>query len=119
MVSGWFLPELAALGIEVPGHDDRYAYTRRWLQQIVELWQGKEVALGAPDGPPALVRRVPERVPTVYVGGESAPGRALAADHADVYFLNGRPLEQPSTWSTTCVPAAATGPVCGSASRRS
>ncbi|MEV3905485.1 LLM class flavin-dependent oxidoreductase [Mycobacterium sp. NPDC050551] len=94
VVSGWFLPELAALGIEVPGHDDRYAHTRRWLQQVVELWQGKEVALGAPDGPPALVRRVPERVPTVYVGGESAPGRALAADHADVYFLNGRPLEQ-------------------------
>jgi alkanesulfonate monooxygenase len=31
--------------------------------------------------------------PTIYLGGESEPARALAADHADVWFINGQPLE--------------------------
>ena len=30
----------------------------------------------------------------MYVGGESEPGRALAAEHADVFFINGRPLAE-------------------------
>ena len=28
----------------------------------------------------------------LYVGGESEPGRALAAENADVFFINGRPF---------------------------
>jgi alkanesulfonate monooxygenase len=31
--------------------------------------------------------------PTIYLGGESEPARALAADHADVWFINGQPLD--------------------------
>src|SRR5580704_815905 len=31
--------------------------------------------------------------PTIYVGGESEPARALVADHGDVWFINGQPLE--------------------------
>ena len=31
--------------------------------------------------------------PTVYFGGESEPARALAARAADVFFINGRPLD--------------------------
>ena len=31
--------------------------------------------------------------PRVYLGGESEPAQALAAKEADVFFLNGRPLE--------------------------
>jgi alkanesulfonate monooxygenase len=30
--------------------------------------------------------------PTIYLGGESELARALAADHADVWFINGQPL---------------------------
>jgi alkanesulfonate monooxygenase len=30
--------------------------------------------------------------PTIYVGGESEPARALVADHGDVWFINGQPL---------------------------
>jgi len=92
VVSGWFLPELEALGIDVPGHDDRYAHTRRWLETVSALWAGKPVAIGTGDRQPALVRPVPRFMPSVYVGGESEPGRALAADTADVFFINGRPL---------------------------
>ncbi len=31
--------------------------------------------------------------PTLYVGGESEPARALVADHGDVWFINGQPLD--------------------------
>jgi alkanesulfonate monooxygenase len=31
--------------------------------------------------------------PTIYIGGESEPARALAADHGDVWFINGQPLD--------------------------
>jgi alkanesulfonate monooxygenase len=92
VVSGWFLPELEALGVDVPEHDDRYRHTRQWLETVTALWAGKPVALGAGDRRPALVRPLPESVPAVYVGGESEPGRALAAASADVFFINGRPL---------------------------
>ncbi len=90
VVSGWFLPELEALGVTLLEHDDRYAHTRDWLRAVTALWAGKHVAAG--DGQPALVRPVPQHVPPVYVGGESEPGRALAAETADVFFINGRPL---------------------------
>jgi len=29
----------------------------------------------------------------IYVGGESEPARALVADHGDVWFINGQPLD--------------------------
>lgn len=90
VVSGWFLPELYALGVEVPDHDDRYAHTRDWLATVTALWAGKQVDTGGRQA--ALIRPVPQVVPPVYVGGESEPGRALAAATADVFFINGRPL---------------------------
>jgi alkanesulfonate monooxygenase len=96
VVTGWFLPELEALGIDPLAHDDRYAYTREWLDTVLELWSGRHVGIGGRDGQQALVRPVPKNVPAVYVGGESEPGRALGASHGDVYFINGRPLADTS-----------------------
>lgn len=93
VVSGWFLPELEALGIEVPEHDDRYVHTRQWLETVTALWAGKPVTIGGGDRQPALVRPAPAAAPPVYVGGESEPGRALAAATADVFFINGRPVD--------------------------
>jgi alkanesulfonate monooxygenase len=92
VVSGWFLPELHALGITPPEHDDRYAYTREWLTAIGELWAGKHVDLVAGQQHPALVRPIPTMPPEVYIGGESEPARQLAAAQGDVFFINGRPL---------------------------
>ncbi len=92
VVSGWFLPELEALGIDPLEHDDRYAYTEEWLQTVADLWSGTHVSIGDRGGQQALVRPVPKDVPPVYIGGESEPGRALGASHGDVYFINGRPL---------------------------
>ena len=46
VVSGWFLPELEALGVAVLEHDDRYAHTRDWLRTVTALWAGKPGAGG-------------------------------------------------------------------------
>lgn len=96
VVTGWFLPELEALGVDPLEHDDRYAYTREWLDTVVALWNGKHVTIGSHDGQQALIRPVPAQLPPVYVGGESEPGRALAATRGDVFFINGRPLADTS-----------------------
>jgi len=92
VVSGWFLPELEALGIDVLEHDDRYAHTAQWLDQVNALWNGKHVTIGDHTGQQALIRPIPAQPPPIYVGGESEPGRALAASRGDVFFINGRPL---------------------------
>lgn len=94
LVSGWFLPELEALGLDPLDHDDRYAYSREWFTVVADLWAGKQATIGDRGGHPALIRPAPAAVPTVYLGGESEPARALAAERADVFFLNGRPLTE-------------------------
>ena len=94
LVTGWFLPELEGLGLDPRDHDDRYVYSREWLGIVSELWTGKHVAIGNRGGHPALIRPVPVNHPLLYVGGESGPGRALAAEHADVFFINGRPFAE-------------------------
>ena len=92
LVSGWFLPELQAIGAEAD-HDERYAYSREWLEVVGSLWEGAPAAVGAElVGAGARLRPIPERRPRVYLGGESEPARQLAASHSDVFFLNGRPL---------------------------
>ena len=92
LVTGWFLPELEGLGLDPLEHDDRYAYSREWLSTVTQLWSGKHVPIGDRGGHPAVIRPAPDDPPPLYVGGESEPGRALAAEHADVFFINGRPL---------------------------
>ena len=92
LVTGWFLPELEGLGLDPLDHDDRYAYSQEWLGIVTELWAGKHVPIGDRGGQPALIRPVPASPPLLYVGGESEPGRALAAENADVFFINGRPF---------------------------
>jgi alkanesulfonate monooxygenase len=52
------------------------------------------VSIAAGQGHPALVRPLPATVPAIYVGGESEPARQLAARQGDVFFINGRPLDQ-------------------------
>lgn len=98
LVNAWYKPELEKAGIGFAEHDERYAYGREWMTIVRDLIAGREVSFegrwfdvrdyklspGPVDGQP----------PTVYVGGESEPARALAADKADVWFINGRPVEE-------------------------
>ncbi len=44
LVSAWFKPEMARLGIEMPPHDERYAYSEEWLEIVKALWRGERVS---------------------------------------------------------------------------
>jgi alkanesulfonate monooxygenase len=96
LVSAWFRPEMAHLGIEMPPHDARYEYSAEWLGVVRALLRGERVDHRGARFEIEDLRLVPGPVspegPTVYFGGESEPARRLAADSADVFFINGRPL---------------------------
>jgi alkanesulfonate monooxygenase len=97
LVSAWFQPEMAQLGIEMPPHDERYRYSEEWLDVVRALWRGGPVHHAGPNFSLDGLRLVPEPIhpggPTIYLGGESEPARRLAATSADVFFINGRSLE--------------------------
>lgn len=98
LVNAWYRPELEKSGIGFAEHDERYAYGREWISIVRELVSGRRVSYSGKyfqvddyQLRPASAYR--ER-PTVYLGGESEPARALAADTADVWFINGQPLDE-------------------------
>ncbi|MFD8495969.1 LLM class flavin-dependent oxidoreductase [Amycolatopsis sp. NPDC059657] len=96
LVNAWFKPELEKAGIAFAEHDERYAYGREWITVVRELLEGKRTSF---DGKYFRVedyqlRPVADPRPTIYVGGESDPARALVADKADLWFINGQPREE-------------------------
>lgn len=98
LVSAWFKTEMDVLGIEMPPHDERYVLSDEWLADVRALFDGGPVdAHGSRfplNGLDLNHRPVQPGGPTVYFGGESEPARRLAARDADVFFINGRPLEE-------------------------
>lgn len=43
MVAGWNVPEMAALGLDLPdGHDVRYAYADEWFEIVRRLWSSTD-----------------------------------------------------------------------------
>ncbi|MGY3581728.1 alkanesulfonate monooxygenase [Bradyrhizobium sp. USDA 4341] len=97
LVNAWYRPELERAGIGFPHHDDRYAYGREWIEIVEGLTVGKRVDFrGEHFRVESYQLRPGDRFrsrPTIYLGGESEAARALAADAADVYFMNGQPLD--------------------------
>jgi alkanesulfonate monooxygenase len=96
LVNAWNRAEIERAGILFREHDERYAYGREWLSIVEPLMRGEEVSF---DGAYFTVRDYrlrpadPYRArPRIYIGGESQPAHALAADMADVWFINGQPL---------------------------
>lgn len=98
LVSAWFRPEMQHLGIEMPPHDLRYEYSAEWLEIVRALWRGEQVDHRGEwfeiDGLELHPGPVHPGGPCVYFGGESEAARTLAARNADVFFINGRPLDQ-------------------------
>jgi alkanesulfonate monooxygenase len=96
LVNAWNKPELEKAGIGFAEHDDRYAYGREWISIVSRLLEGERVTFkGAHfDVRDYLLRPTDlyRKRPTIYVGGESEPARALVAYHGDVWFINGQPL---------------------------
>lgn len=97
LVNAWNRPELDKAGIGFPEHDERYAYGREWIFVVSRLMQGGRLTYKGTHfdvrdyalHPAGLYRPRP----LIYVGGESEPARALVADHGDVWFINGQPLQ--------------------------
>lgn len=97
LVNAWFKPEFERAGIAFAEHDDRYAYGREWIAVFRALFAGQRVNFDGKhfrisDYQIRPVGRYRER-PTIYAGGESEQAQALAADTADVWFINGQPPE--------------------------
>jgi alkanesulfonate monooxygenase len=97
LVNAWNKPELEKAGIGFAEHDDRYAYGREWISIVSRLVAGERVTFkGAHFDVRDYMLRPADlyrKRPTIYVGGESEPARALVADHGDVWFINGQPIE--------------------------
>ncbi len=97
LVNAWNRPELEKAGIGFPEHDARYAYGREWISVVSSLMQGEHVTYKGAHFDVRDYALQPKDLyrarPTIYVGGESEPARALVVDHGDVWFINGQPLE--------------------------
>ena len=97
-VNAWFKPELERTGLPFPEHDARYAYGGEWLDIVRRLMAGERVTAHTPhfriDGLQLRPAGKYRPRPLIYAGGESEPARALAAQSADIWFLNGQTLPQ-------------------------
>ncbi len=97
LVNGWFKPEIERAGIHFAEHDDRYAYGREWITVVESLLRGQRTSFRGRffevDDYVLRPRAETRARPRVYLGGESVPARALAADVADVWFVNGQPYD--------------------------
>lgn len=97
LVNAWNHAEFEKAGMPFPEHDARYAYGAEWLKLVEALTRGETVthkgqnfALDGYALRPASKHRAR---PKIYLGGESEPARALATELADVWFINGQPLD--------------------------
>ncbi|MGX5777694.1 LLM class flavin-dependent oxidoreductase [Methylorubrum zatmanii] len=97
LVNAWNRAEFEQAGLPFPAHDERYAYGREWIALVERLLRGERVSF---EGRHFRVEDYQLRPagtyrarPSIYVGGESEPARALVADHGDVWFINGQPLD--------------------------
>src|SRR5450631_3505418 len=97
LVNAWNRPELEKAGIGFAEHDQRYVYGREWLSVVEKLMRGQTLDhqgtnFNVTDY--TLRPADPYRArPRIYIGGESEPARALAAEMGDVWFINGQPIE--------------------------
>jgi len=96
LVNAWNRPELEKAGIGFAEHDERYAFGREWISVVSRLMQGERLTYKGKhfDVRDYVLRPASfyRQRPTIYVGGESEPARALVADHGDVWFINGQPV---------------------------
>ncbi|AUB43987.1 ssuD, alkanesulfonate monooxygenase (plasmid) [Nostoc flagelliforme CCNUN1] len=97
LISAWFRPEMERTNIPFPPHDERYRYSGEWLQVVRDLWSGERVNF---EGEYFKIQdlslrpfSVAQPYPRIYLGGASDPAQILAAQQADVYFINGQPIE--------------------------
>ncbi|MBB5874138.1 alkanesulfonate monooxygenase [Allocatelliglobosispora scoriae] len=78
------------------GHDDRYQRAAEFLDVVRRAWSGESFDHTGKhytvEG--GHLRRPPDPVPEVYLGGSSPAAVEVAARHADVYLTWGEPVDQ-------------------------
>jgi alkanesulfonate monooxygenase len=96
LVNAWYKPELERAGIGFPDHDERYAYGTEWLTIFRGLVAGNAVSFHGRyfnvDEYELWPKDKFRRRPLIYAGGESEPAKAMVADLADLWFINGQPI---------------------------
>ena len=109
LVTGWFLPELEALGLDPLDHDDRYAYSREWLGIVTELWAGKHVPIGDRGRPTRADSAGARRTRRVLRRRRVRAGpRAGRRDRATCSSSTAGRWPTPSRSSRTCAPGRGT-----------
>jgi alkanesulfonate monooxygenase len=97
LVNAWNRKEIVNAGMEFREHDERYAYGEEWLHVVEALMRGERVNFKGKyfEITDYILKPVgaARPRPRLYVGGESAPARDLSARQADVWFINGQPLD--------------------------
>jgi alkanesulfonate monooxygenase len=96
-VNAFLRDEAERAGLMFLEHDERYVYGREWLEAFTRLISGETVSFHGRYFQIDEYRLTPtdrfRARPRIYQGGESSPARDLAADHADVWFINGQPAD--------------------------
>ncbi len=120
VVSGWFLPELEALGLDAARPRRPLRLHAGWLETVRSCGQASRSTIGDSGGHRRWCGRYRADVAAASTSAAS-PSRPARwpHEHGDVFFINGRPLDDTSTSSTTCAPAHATATRCDSACPRS
>ena len=94
VVNAWWIPDLERSGIGMLEHDERYVYGTEWLHVVRRLLSGERTTFHGKYFHVDEFELRPTGTyrprPTIYLGGESAQARDLAAAEADVLFLNGQ-----------------------------
>ncbi|WGD28316.1 LLM class flavin-dependent oxidoreductase [Ancylobacter sp. WKF20] len=96
LINAWNRIEFEKAGIPFGEHDARYEYGREWISVVSRLIAGESVTHRGQHFSITDYKLTPRDLhrarPLIYIGGESEPARSLAADHGDVWFINGQPL---------------------------
>jgi alkanesulfonate monooxygenase len=96
-VNAWYKPELDRAGIGFAEHDARYAYGAEWIAIVRDLMAGRRVDFHGQffhiDGYKLSPADRHRSRPLIYGGGESEAARSVLSHSADVFFLNGQPIE--------------------------
>ncbi len=91
VVSSWWKDEASQYGAPFDVHDARYTRTEEWLDVVSRLLREDTVTHSGPlyqlDG--AILEPKPQRVPPVYMGGESPKSKDVVAGQADAYVMHG------------------------------
>lgn len=98
LVSGWWQRECTAMGLPAIPHAERYQRSEEFITIIKGLWTQPHFSFSGHfytvDDVSLAPRPQRKPHPTIYLGGESDDAQRLAAKLADVYLINGRPVDK-------------------------